>query len=820
MRTTTFLLLAMLLSFGTSWAQEAPSLPNKYLWHASQVCNQEDNKKKELDSPSSIIITSDGNLILTSYHYTFSRDKTVTIFRNSNKEGTLSDEVKSTGDNASKTSVNGNPNSIFYKIAPDGKYLWRLHSTRGYTYSNQTAFAPTPDGGFLAYLAVSATAPTEDFEDIIRFVQPDGTDYDVKLNSAFVGKDEKRHRKDVGLILKVDGKGMINFSKVIVPSHDPMPGATYYTYGTPSGISMAGSALDDEGNMYFCGSFRMPLTIDGKTYKPKNIVEWSGDPQASNGDFYVMKMAPDGKVLAFLQEKGAAIAGSKACKMIFENDKLYIAYTVQGTASSPTIKFGEQKLVASEGKHLGIICTDKELKPTWGKSNLLHQIGTVSSLAYIESFVCDAENFYVSGRMQGGFKDAKGNWVIQQPHQKHTAYALAFDRDGNIRPGAGYINNEKNISNAFGLQTVKGKVLFAYYLLFGDMKYELFDAGMKQGTSQRFTGAQNIVALFGAAVVDDRIVMASRVRSVGKVKIPLVAEEAIELDVAEGRRWACLWVARGLELPTMSFDLDEVYFGNLQAGEKKTMDVVLKTKNLEKAPTLTLEGDKVFSIDPTSITMEGGNIKVTVAIPTDLKKTKKYSAKLIIKHGLYTEELAISANGSVKGAINTDKPNYDLGTVTDKDKEPAKMEVAVTGKNLENDMSIMIEGDESFSLDKKKLPKEGGKLVVSYKPTDFSEDKTDYAVVAIRSGNTTHTFEVTGNRKNVSIEKIVASTVKSAVEGNKLRLESTEQLYITIFDLVGKRFFQSQLDGAVEVELPRGTYILSFGSESRKIIIS
>ncbi len=816
MKKINLLFLLILLGGVTLWGQDAKPVANKYLWHGLGETTVTLEGKQPQNLPGTVITTSDGNLILTSYTKTFTREEKISMTLT---VGAENQTTTSTGDVAKKNSATGTSNLAFYKVTPQGKMLWQLYSTRSDIYSNYDHMVPTPDGGFLVYFTCRGSQVSkEDDGDLLRFVQPDGKNYDVELGSVVVDKDNQGHRKDVTVLLRVDASGKIVLHKKIEASHAPAEApSSHYAWGTPSAIRSKSVATDKDGNIYLAGNFCSEITIDGKNYKAKNVKGWTGDPQKSVGDFFVIKLNPQGKVLAFLQETGDVITQSVAEKLIVDSDKLYVAYSLKGEGAKK-IKFGTIEVDAAEGIRIGILCTDLGLTPEWSKIYKVEAIGGNSVLCFIQAFEADAENFYFGGRMQGGIKNTKGEWVIEQPAKKHTAYALAFDRQGNLREGCGYVNKEKNISNVLGIHTVNGKVFVSYYELFKGTRYEEFDAGMKIGSSKNYVASEPSATLFGSAIVEGRIVMAARLQGMTGGGIPLEGEDKLTITPAEKKGWASLWVARELLLPSIILQNKEIRFGNVAVGDVVSKEIQIDTRNLTQELSISIEGASAFSTETTKLPKDGGKVIVKFVSPKGTTEPTELKAKLIIRHGIYKEEILLSGMANPSGSLTSDVATYDYGTVPVDQKKDK--EFVITAKGLTGEISVTVEGSKSFAVKESILPKEGGTIAVTYAPATYPLATAEKAVIKLVSGKVVHRIEIQGTpAERVAVEHITSKPTFITVSASSVVVATTRPQQVCVFDINGQLIYRSDVIGEQEISLTPGKYVLTCGQEIHKVII-
>jgi hypothetical protein len=76
---------------------------------------------------------------------------------------------------------------------------------------------------------------------------------------------------------------------------------------------------------------------------------------------------------------------------------------------------------------------------------------------------------------------------------------------------------------------------------------------------------------------------------------------------------------------------------------------------------------------------------------------------------------------------------------------------------------------------------------------------------------------LTTNIDNIAVNKTENIKIYSAPNG--IALETKEATSVSVFNIAGQKVHQSVVNGSATISLNKGVYIVSVGSESRKVIV-
>ena len=368
------------------------------------------NSVERQQTPQQVVASMDGNLFASNVFHSKERTDASSVFNFDASSD--ADKAISYGDDG--TATNGNSALTIYKLTPEGKLLWHIYNSRGEIANNVNCITATPDGGFVTILmARDAQSKSKSNTDTLRLVQADGTPYDIEIKSLFVGAGDEAsagatRRKIMPLLVKVSAAGQIEYHKAFEVDHKPMPDATSYSYGTPTGCDFKGTTVDPEGNVYVCGAVRTAITIGETTIKAKNNVGWNGDSQKQMGDFFILKFDNKGNLLKYLTEQGDPIGRSMLTVIKYQDGKLYAAGRFTGTKEKTPITIDGKQLIPSDKESLVTLCLDTDLKVSW-----ISQID-VKAVAFVDGIAVGKDKVYIAGRCVGALVDTEGNVILEQ----------------------------------------------------------------------------------------------------------------------------------------------------------------------------------------------------------------------------------------------------------------------------------------------------------------------------------------------------------------------------------------------------------------------
>ena len=501
------------------------------------------NSVERQQTPQQVVASMDGNLFASNVFHSKERTDASSVFNFDASSD--ADKAISYGDDG--TASNGNSALTIYKLTPEGKLLWHIYNSRGEIANNVNCITATPDGGFVTILmARDAQAKSKSNTDTLRLVQADGTPYDIEIKSLFVGAGDDAsagatRRKIMPLLVKVSAAGQIEYHKAFDVDHTPMPDATRYSYGTPTGCDFKGTAVDPEGNVYVCGAVRTAITIGETTIKAKNNVGWNGDSQKQIGDFFILKFDNKGNLLKYLTEQGDPIGRSMLTVIKYQDGKLYAAGRFTGSKAKTPITIDGKQLIPSDKESLVTLCLDTDLKVSW-----ISQID-VKAVAFVDGIAVGKDKVYIAGRCVGALVDTEGNVILEQKTKMHRGYALAIDK-ATGKPNAEWhtLLPEKGISNCTAISTQGDRVILHAYALGAQTYYRVLDLNLSEGSIQDYPMVSKAMVPFGGDIVANSYVAAARCRDSAK----LLTTEGYKEMTYKG--WFSLFVAHKLPFPSVS----------------------------------------------------------------------------------------------------------------------------------------------------------------------------------------------------------------------------------------------------------------------------
>lgn len=696
--------------------KENKGVAKNFLWYK---LIQAEPEKELLQIPQQVVASKDGNIFATHLFHSKKRGDIASIF---NYDAT-DDKEKSFAYGDDGEAANGNTNFSFYKLDPSGNLIWHIYTCRGDFSSNRNTLVATPDGGFIVALdARDAKSKSKTERNILRFIQSDGKPYEVPIKSLYVGADadpdaKPEHRGYITALVKVSKEGMIQFVKQIETSHEAMPDAEHYSYGTNEGIQINATAVDEEGNIYLGGKLFTSVSFGDKTYKAKNIVGWNGDPQKTVGDFIIIKFNAKGNFLSCYMEEGKPIGSSEIREMVYKDGKLYWAGGFVGTKNKTAISLLGKSIVADMKKSMVFGCIDtKTFLSDWISQLDVKKIaGNRMSLIFVDGLTVGLDKVYIAGRCAGALHYADGKEYLQQPLQQHRGYVLALDKNNGTPLEKKYaFLPEVGISNAVDVSLAGRKVIVSGYNLGQKAFYRVLDMNLSEHYSD-YHYVDKAMVNFGGDVVRNMFIGNARARNSGADILTPTGYKHIE----KNKFWMGIIVAHKLPFPFLSTDKQ-----SLNLVESKTkLEVFSSCLTSPIKVTITGEG---FKSDLQELSTEGGFLNISF----DGKETEtpeKRKGKLTLSSGDESYEVLLSAMTKGKMAITPSIQTLDFATLPAG--QTKSLDLGLQFKNITTPILCSIGGDQAkyFSLDKDKIEdtSKSAKLVVTFKPTKDVIDYTD-----------------------------------------------------------------------------------------------
>lgn len=363
------------------------------------------------------------------------------------------------------SSSSGNSNIVFQKLEKNGDLVWSVYSCWGGASLSDCAYTPTTDGG--AFLA-------------LKFYH---TNYDAAKNGKLLSLvDASGKTTDViweypgywvyqGILVKISTEGNVEWTKLINVDYSPVPGTTSSTYKnyTPQGFYFYGAAEDNEGNLYIAGNYRKEMTFVKKggekvILTPHNTEGWTGDPQSSVGDLFLVKLDEAGNYLGHVTTTGVA-ARESINDITYADGKIYFLGMVKGASTEDSeIKLGNTTIQPTKFDDIlvGAVNTDMTVAwvkhfPAFGASNGKHT--TQNKKMELQN-----GNLYLMGHVVGGFGTDKTEALIEGSSTMQTGFLIKCSAtDGTWLGGA---IGENSIGGYYGaFEDENGKIYTYGYAL-------------------------------------------------------------------------------------------------------------------------------------------------------------------------------------------------------------------------------------------------------------------------------------------------------------------------------------------------------------------
>lgn len=768
------------------------------------------NSVERIQVPQQVVASMDGNLFASNAFYSKERTDASSVFNFDASDD--ADKAISYGDDGA--AANGNTALTIYKMTPEGKLLWHIYNSRGVIATNVNCISATPDGGLVTILMVhDAHSKSKSNTDTLRMVQADGTPYDIEMKSLFVGVGDDAsagatRRKIIPLLVKVSPAGQIEYHKAFEVDHTPMPDATHYSYGTPTGCDFTGTTVDPEGNVYACGFVRTAITIGETTIKAKNNVGWNGDSQKPMGDFFILKFDNKGNLLKHLTEQGDPIGRSMLTVIKYQDGKLYAAGRFTGTKEKTPITIDGKQLIPSEGS-LVTLCLDTDLKVSW-----ISQIDVKTvpehnwALAFVDGLAVGKDKVYIAGRCAGALADAEGNVLFEQKIKQHRGYALAIDK-ATGKPNAEWhtLLPEKGISNCTAISTQGDRVILHAYALAAQTYYRVLDLNLSEGSVQDYPMVSKAMTSFGGDVVANSYVAGVRCRYSAKL---LTTEGYKEMSY---KGWFSLFVAHKLPFPSVSASCKALH---LSEG-KGSLQVL--ASDLTSPIQVACSGEG-FTAQLKELPATGGALEIQ--FKTAVTKTpEERIGKLTLTSGGASYEVYLYATTETEQYIKASQSEIDFTMIPVG--EHKSVDLTVTQKNLMDAITCTIEGEGAkyYSVDKSELAvsNEPATLKVTYTPDKTIAANAKATAQLILTSGEVKTIVTLSGQTNTAIEEVAVAKLTIATAAGTLYVHSDMARPVAIYTSAGEMVAQQLLSGDIELSLPAGVYFIQTDREVYRVYI-
>lgn len=222
-----------------------------------------------------------------------------------------------------------NNNMCLQKLdAKTGSPLWTVYSNNGYLSQSYCDVESTSDGGAVVFLMVRSW--DNHLDTIVNVVDAAGAETNVTW-------EHNGHNIYFPIAMKVDADGNVKWMKQLF-SFKYCEDLKYW----PNDLFYSNDmAVDKDDNIYLCGSFRSTINFkkangEEEHITAKNVVDWDGDVQDTNGDLFLAKFDKDGNYLQNLTAEGTAIAANIA-KMDIHDATLYAYGRIMGDGTEMSL---------------------------------------------------------------------------------------------------------------------------------------------------------------------------------------------------------------------------------------------------------------------------------------------------------------------------------------------------------------------------------------------------------------------------------------------------------------------------------------------------
>lgn len=769
------------------------------------------NSVGRIQVPQQVVASMDGNLFASNAFHSKEHADASSVFNFDASSD--ADKAISYGDDGLAT--NGNTALTIYKMTPEGKLLWHIYNSRGEVANNVNCITATPDGGFVTILMVrDAQAKSKKEVDILRLVQADGKPYDIEMKSLFVGVGDDTsagatRRKIMPILIKVSAAGQIEYHKAFEVDHKPMPDATRYNYGTPTGCDFKGTTIDPEGNIYVCGFVRTAITIGETTIKAKNNVKWNGDSQKQMGDFFILKFDSKGNLVKTLTEKGDPIGHSMLGVIKYQDGKLYTAGRFTGTKEKTPITIDGKQLIPSDKGSLVTLCLDTDLKVSW-----ISQIDVKAvpehtmKLAFVDGIAVGKDKVYIAGRCAGALVDAEGNVILEQKLRQHRGYALAIDK-ATGKPNAKWhtLLPEKGFSNCTAISTQGDRVILHAYASGAQTYYRVLDLNLSEGSVQDYPMVSKAMTSFGGDIVANSYVAGARCSNSAQL---LTTEGYKEMTYKD---WFSLFVAHKLPFPSVSAGCKALH---LSEG-KGTLQVL--ASDLKDPIQVTCSGEG-FTAQLKELPATGGALEIQ--FKTAVTKTpEERIGKLTLTSGGASYEVYLYAMTETEQYIKASQSEINFSMIPVG--EHKSVDLTVTQKNLMSAITCTIEGEGAkyYSVDKSEIAisNEPATLKVTYTPDKTIAANAKATAQLVLTSGDVKTIVTLSGQTNTAVEEIVATKLSIATVAGTLYVHSDVARPVAIYTSAGEMVAQQLLSGDMEIALPAGVYFIQTARETYRVYI-
>lgn len=313
-------------------------------------------------------------------------------------------------------------NYTVLKTDDKGKKLWCVYSNSGDFASNSGFCSVTSDGGLITVAKVRHTDGMTDKN--ITLVDATGTPYEIDWKC-----DRRYYRLAV---TKISATGSIEWNRMIDFSTEPGPKASGNNASFWADVfNVYGGTVDDQGNIYIALNYRNPVTVartegDPVVLTPTNTANWTGDSQATAGDFLLLGLDNKGYYRNSLQLDGKC-AASYCQKLVWNDGKLFVQGYIVGTENE-TLKAGNLTLSPSNIISPLVLSADSNLDVKWAKCFPGEQVAGKNALQNVGLSVI-GNSLYMCGQYNLRFSDPTNadKYVTATQGTLREGFVVKFD---------------------------------------------------------------------------------------------------------------------------------------------------------------------------------------------------------------------------------------------------------------------------------------------------------------------------------------------------------------------------------------------------------
>ncbi len=447
---------ALALLASTSMLTGAQSLSDTQSLWAKVITN---STASSTSQGSDMVLAKDGSIYITGSAGSL----------NGNENILFGEDVIGTGVTTYVgTSTSGSQQFFLCKVASDGTLLWSAYTTNGEVGTNSTYLASTNDGGVIAFGKIHHTQGAENSN--LEFKTSTGQ----TLNYEWVIDDG--HRYYYGFLLKATANGEIEWLKMIEVSHEAMPSATTYSWGTPEAIYPAGVGVDEQGNIYLAGRQNLDLYVtnaDGSTVTvpAHNNEGWDGDSQKSVGNTFVLKLDANGNYLDHITTGGRATQ-DRPLAMTMAGGRIYLMNLITGIAGTD-VTLGQLTVTPTNDiASLSTACLDTNLQPIYFN---LYDNTLNGSTVQTPNVRVYGNDLYLIGKAKIGFSIDSEQFATQ--HTRDGVIIKADATTGELKQA--YIRQVNQAGYFDAFVDKDGNLFVAGHSLLGPMKIQQLDQDLQ-----------------------------------------------------------------------------------------------------------------------------------------------------------------------------------------------------------------------------------------------------------------------------------------------------------------------------------------------------